>query len=383
MVVAAAAVAVVIAAATVGAGLVVDRSNRRPAPVPPAVVPSLGVSGGAQWVDRPRLTGQRGPGPPGLRLLVGGAAPAVIDARTGARTPLLALPVDDNHFARLLLVGNEVLALVHHKSGAPASIFNLNLTRPARFLGRADGAAAIRRGIVTATRTEDASLVQAMTLGGTVSWSRRIAGTVEVYGETRAGVLVLRVPSPARTPRGELRLLDPATGADRRPLATALRVVAVGSRLVAFLGGDCAMRCPLYLADVSNGRRWIVPTPDQRVPLSGAFSPDERRLALSFYGLHEFESRPRREGFVAVLDVESARYTRVPGVATPSKQAADVAWSADGRYLTVGVKWPDHEHFAVWPAAGGELTVLTAVLPAPSSRVDLHVLSGWWASPAR
>src|SRR5207244_1552391 len=97
------------------------------------------------------------------------------------------------------------------------------------------------------------------------------------------------------------------------------------------------------------------------------------RLALSFAGVPGDDAGPPEAGSVAILDLRTGRKAYVPGLTTPNAEHADVAWSADGRWLALGVKYPDQERIAVW-RPGQDVLILPTVLAGQPTTATLSVL---------
>jgi hypothetical protein len=207
-------------------------------------------------------------------------------------------------------------------------------------------------------------------------WS--LPGDVDPLRDTPAGLVVAQYPH-ALTGDAELLLLDRQTGAVRRRLAHDGYAVATDDRSIAWVPNGCEPYCPLIRTELTTGTARRYRMPDRREPAAGAFAPDGQRLALSFSGvpgepgLLADPGAPARPGFAAVLDLRTSALTSVPGLATPTAEHADLTWSADGRWLVLGVKRPDEELIAVW-RPDSELIILPLTLPGEPTTATLAAL---------
>jgi len=185
-------------------------------------------------------------------------------------------------------------------------------------------------------------------LAGRTHWSRRLPrGEWPVHG-TDYGLLVTHDEGP-RTPGLELRLVDARSGRVLRGFGPAGYVVAAGAGQVAWTDADCdAAHCQLLAADVRSGATRRYPLPPRHFIMNGVFSPDERRLALGFAGSHPEVAGTFEHGFAMVLDLDTGRSVRVPGVAPTTKQLPAMAWTPNGDWLAFALDWPDHQHLAFW-----------------------------------
>jgi hypothetical protein len=200
-------------------------------------------------------------------------------------------------------------------------------------------------------------------------WSR--LGKAEPLRDTPAGLVVAQHPEVGDD--AELLLLDRRTGLMRRSLGHAERVVATDDRSVAWTPGRCDPDCLLIRTELATGAARGYRMPGRREPEEGAFAPDGQRLALSFSGTLADTGTPAEPGFAGILDLRTSALTSVPGLATPPSNHADVTWSAEGRWLVLGVKWPEEELIAIW-RPGSEVTILPLALPGEPTTATLTAL---------
>jgi hypothetical protein len=137
-------------------------------------------------------------------------------------------------------------------------------------------------------------------------------------------------------------------------------VVAATSTQAAWTSYRCVAHCALTVLDLPTGHRRTIPLPPDFYPGHAVFSPDGRRLAIAYYGLHPQQAGGPAPGFVEVRDVADAGTVRIPGVATAVKQSAEMAWTPDGTGLALSVGFPDTDtrRVGLWPISGGPVRVL-------------------------
>jgi hypothetical protein len=332
----------------------------------------------------PELAGVRTPGPGGLRLLAGGGSLTLLDAATGVRSPVAGVPVPPGWEVTQLLpvAGGTLVVVAPDQSGTEYGVGRVYLLRPRRppvEVLRADQVvASARPGRVWAFLYSrgpgnDAVLVEA-TPRGRLLRRRPVPENWQLLADTGTGLLMAayRQEGP-----GELTIRDPVSLRVGRSVGPVTEVVAATPRLAAWTGPSCAERCDLIVGDPRDDRRKTFRLDANFGVGRAVFSPDERQLAIAYYGGHGFD-RPATAGFVEVLDLGTGRRTRVPGVATSEKQAADVCWSSDGRWLGIGVRWPEqgYQRLAVWPVSGGPVVELPGGLPVSYASALLAMTSG-------
>ena len=297
----------------------------------------------------PRVTGTRGAGPAGLRLLVSGAVPQVLDAHTGRSGPVPGLRLGRYEAARLQLV----------PGGLVATIGTATTVGPRSVLLATAGGRPVQLGTdvrVTPARRGGELYVSSYGPGGTSVLVTARSGQVRAYWaqpglvtpqqDTAAGLLVARSDS-AGTSGADLALVDPSTGELRRALAAGRIAIAVGPAAVAHIPADCGRDCPLTVTRLADGSSRDYRTPDAGAPSRGAFSPDGRWLALGVPGQYLNGRLTIRPGFAAVLDLAGGGTVRVPGVETPAERTADLSWWGPDR-LVLGVWWDDRGEVALW-----------------------------------
>ena len=283
------------------------------------------------------MAGGRGVGPAGLRAVVGGSEPAVLDLHTGDLEPLSGLDLGTGESASPRPVrGGLVVSL--SREGVSGRTVLLRPGRPPAPLGTDVRVTPLRTGelLVTSYAPRSARWGRYATRPGSggpggarpACWSRRgtprrpAGRAVGQPGQHRRATCCCSTPAPASRGGG-----SPPDGSSS----------ATGDTVVAHLPADCGLDCPLAVTDLTGGRSRDYPTPDPGPPATGRFSPDGRRLALAVPGHYFSGQRSVRPGFVAVLDLATGAVVRVPGVETPAARIADVDWAPDGRLLVLAV----------------------------------------------
>jgi len=331
---------------------------------------------------RPTLTGVSAGGPSGLRLLVGGGSLSVVEAVTGARSTVGVSVPPGGAVTQLLSVAGGILVVVQQdQPGGDSGPGSVHLLRPGRgpveVLAADEVVASARPGrfwafVYPRRQGSKATFIEATT-GGQLLSTRPVPAGWQLLADTGDGLLVAayRQEGP-----GELMTVDPVSLRVRRVLEPITYVAAATPRMAAWTGLGCTDTCDLVVGDLRDGRRRTFRLA-MHAGISAVFSPDERQLAIAYFGQHGDE-RTRRPGFVEVLDLVTGRRTRVPGVATPEKQAAEVCWSRDGRWLGIAVRWPEegYQRVGIWPVAGGRVVELPVPLPARYSSALLAVTRG-------
>jgi hypothetical protein len=323
-------------------------THRYPVELPRAAAPTPEETFGD---GLPRVTGDPTAGPAGLRLLVSGAFPRVVDAHTGLAVPVPGLRLGPDEGARLQQVPGGLVATV----GTPTTVRSRSLLLPA------GGGRAVKLGEdvrVTPTWRGRDLLVSSYGPPGTSvlvtdraghvrsSWVR--AGLVTPLRDTAAGLLVAQSAS-AGSSGADLALVEPRSGDLRRRLARGRIAVAAGPTSVAHVSATCGRDCAVTVTELAGGRSRDYRTPDDGSPSRGEFSPDGRRLALAVPGQYLNGRLTVRPGFAAVLDLTSGEVRRVAGVETPAERVADLSWWGRDR-LVVGVWWEDRARVALWSA---------------------------------
>jgi len=343
----------------------------RPPDEPPAI--DVAARDGPRLGSGPRLSGRVGLGPPGLRLLVDRAEPRVVDVHTLAVTPVPGLQLPPGQPARVVQLGRGRLAAVAPLYGRHGGTYLVRPGRPPKLLRGVGMVVPGRDGtLVVAVSRLGASTVTGFDAAHRVRWQWSRRGTVDPLRDTPAGLVVASYRT-ATVAYPQLQVVDRRTGTVRRRLGEARRALAVDDRSVAWLPARCGLDCPLVRTELAVGTTRGYRLPERRVPAAAAFAPDGRHLALSFPGV-PVSTRPwAKPGFVAVLDVRTGALTRVAGLSTPASQHVDVTWSADGRWLVLGVSWPEQELIALW-RPNSRLVIVPLALPGGPATARLTAL---------
>jgi hypothetical protein len=315
---------------------------------------------------------QVGPGPRGLRLLVGGASPRVVDGATGDATLLEVPTAGPRAPVWLIPTGNAVLAFViplppgpigslgdpapqlPDLAALPRVAYLLHPGQPAIRLGWADdGIPAHDGGVILTLHTRSGAVLSGVTANGTKRWQRRIPAGVDVLADTGSGLLVRSATGSAGVdPVGPLELVDPATGAHRRRLTgTAAAVLASRGDEVAWLSpAPCPPDCRVRVTDVTTGVTRAIGDRLPGTPISGAFAPSGRLLALTFGPSVDGPGGGANiypDGLVDLVDVGTGRVSVVHGYSSGLYPAAWVEWTPDGRLVVMALSTVGRERVKV------------------------------------
>jgi hypothetical protein len=323
----------------------------------------------------PRLTGERGQGPPGLRVLVSGRYPQIIDTSIAHETPVPGLQLKEGERAALQAVpAGTVAAITSPRTSQVRTVLLRATGGPLVPLGNDVNVVPAERGsdLLVATGQPGSTRVAVTAPSGQVRRSWTAGGRLVPLRDTTAGLVVLQVADLQVT---ELRLLDPRTGATRRRIAVGAIVVTVGPASIAYVSNSCPRQCPVTVTQLADGRSrdYLMPA-DTGNPARGAFSPDGRWLALGVPGQYRNGRLVVVPGFAEVLDLRSGAVVTVPGVATAAERSADLSWF--GPTLVLGVWSDERGQVGAWtpgrPADG--LVVLPADPPGDEALSSVTVL---------
>jgi hypothetical protein len=198
--------------------------------------------------------------------------------------------------------------------------------------------------------------------GGARRWQRRVPGALDLVRDTPYGTLTLGFDASATD--GLLRLGDPRTGRVRRDFGRTGFALAASDRQVAWRAPGCERpACPISVADLASGTVKTVHLPAGYTSV-GTFSPDGRKLAIGFQGLHEQDPTPirRRDGYVAVVDLATGRWVRAPGLTTGPKSSPAPVWTPDGSELLVVAADDGAGRVVRWRPGADRITVLPTEL---------------------
>jgi len=321
----------------------------------------------------PRLTGENTAGPAGLRVLVSGRYPQIIDLAVGHGGPVPGLE----------LVAGQRAALQAVPAGTVAAITGPGTSRVRTVLVRRTGSpvqlgfdvtvvpARTGTDLFVATRNSGSTSVALTAADGKVRRRWTAGGTLTPLRDTAAGLVAGQVGD---LQGAQLRLLDPATGAERRRLATGRIPVAVGPAAVAHVSATCVRDCPVTVTRLADGVSRDHPMPaGTGNPARGAFSPSGRWLALAVPGQYRNGRLVVIPGFAEVLDLATGTVTRVPGVETEAERSADLSWY--GPTLVLGVWSSERGQVGAWtPGRAGGLAILPGDPPGDEALSSLTVL---------
>lgn len=341
---------VVAAAVWLGAGGTPSRSSRAPtsSPVPQSSAPVAGATPGP-WPtasgacgsdpELPIVSSTRPRTPTGLTLLVGSDALRAVDFDTG--TALVTERLRPGDYIWSIAAGGYALTTRCHpgvqrliRPNGPADVVDGQVM--------VDGERAY--DVVSPDDTHPRGSLTLLDGGMTVDLPRDFAPLA-----ITSGVVVGLLSNGA-----VVGLVDARTGAVRARLGEG-SVLAAGSGAVFWTTGcdiSVARPCVLHRRDVRGGsvRSYALP----RAPgfALGAVSADGSSLA---FPLQRATLDPRFDAGhplpptdVAVLDVRTGVVRVVPGVELPAKTAPALLYSADGRWLVIGLDAGTRTRLLAW-----------------------------------
>jgi hypothetical protein len=320
-----------------GGGVGTDRPSAADRSPGVRVRPAPARTGPPPPVARYQLDGVPGVGPAGVRMLVGGRDPAVLDAGTGR---LAALPISKGRgdVAELDSAGGTTTVLLRNANRLRVRAVAVDRTGRAVRLGQVLDVVPMRDGTVLAEDCTGPGGTGPCTLTGyaatgVVRWKRSVPRQLDLVRDTPYGLLVRSYQGDRG---GVVRLEEPRSGAVYRVIGRTYAVIGADDRQVVFVPAACGSDCGLTLGDLATGASRFLPEIPGN-PSVAAFSRDGRRLAIGYAGMlpDDPNTSPRRDGYVAVLDLDPSvdHVQLVPEVTTGPASAALPVWSPDGRLL--------------------------------------------------
>ena len=176
---------------------------------------------------------------------------------------------------------------------------------------------------------------------GTLAGFRdEVIGTTSVAGDPNAPFMI-RAFVPLT---GTLGLsLGPATSA------------AVQGNVVLWTPATCSGSCPIHRYDLATGRQGVTARPAHRVASvwGAVISPDGRTAAVLRPGATPgpyASDHPGNPNEVVTVDLASGAVVSVPGLLMWEKAAPGLAFSADGRWLMMGLDDGTEVRLLLWRA---------------------------------
>lgn len=344
-------------------GYVVTHRYPAPAPGGPAASPAVPPA-----PDPVALTGRAGSGPAGLRVVVNGVRPLIVDLHTGSVQRVTGPPGEASRRPFLYAVPiRGGLILYDEPADGTATSY---LQRPGRRLERVvtDGWAIPGedgRSLITFVyrRGSRGPIVGGRTLDGRTLWHWQASELLTLQRDTPYGLVVQR--SDPQAPA--VRLVRRETGQVLRTFSGP--AVAVGERWLAQVRPGCGSNCRLVLRRLDTGTTRQFPLPAEPAPAYARFSPDERYLALTFPAGPEPGAPSQRAGWVSVLDLRTGALLPVDGLTTPGSRRPILDWSADSRWLVVGAQDGDLLRLGVW-APDRQREPITVIPPVRTDRAE-------------
>lgn len=294
----------------------------------------------------------------GLRLLVAGVPPFVLDIDTGTVTNAQDVPPLQGGVLWIVSVGGKAAVIVAAEVISDASLYAMRASGASvAYLGRGSGVwpSSDRRSVWIQRH---------------VSGSRCTLRQVGLQGEALRTPRAFPCATTSDPSGGSLglvvnrtRVVSPYTG--RLMLRARWGIVAVaGKKLV--LNGPARR---LTLLDAATGAqrrlRWpsVVGGLDQP-----AVDPSGRFIALAF-GDPAWNGGPQQALDIWLLDTKTAKLTQVPGMpALVSLKRTSMAWTDDGRLVLLAEEGGGRDIVAVWRPGERDLGVATVNLPSDRSR---------------
>lgn len=355
-----AVVAVVLAVLAVRA----DRPRSQRPPDAAAVVPPAPT--GPSWpAPVEQLTGVPGAGPTGVRLLLAGRQPGVLDVGADRFTPLHdALQMGGDAYVVLGRGAGFTAASVFFSPDefGRASLLRDDGTRV--LLGAVRQVLPMRDGtvlVVSCVPGSGTCVLSSRDRSGVARWWRAHPPEVSLLADTPYGVLTVVRHGDGF---GALRLQDARSARVLRLLGRTQVVLAVSDRQVAFQELDCEPGCPVFVVRLADGVARAVPAPVGRL-VTGAFSPDGTRLAVGVPGLGPDDPFPaaERAGYAVVVDLAKRRWVVVPGLRTGAEVTPLPVWTPAGDRLLVVAGIAGATRVASWRPGDRVLTILPTRLP--------------------
>jgi len=330
---------------------------------------SLSPSQSSGMHVEPRLAGVPAAVPGGVRLVIGGRRPAVLGAGAPAlrRVPMPA----GWEVARVTTMAAGLLVAIQRlqqSDTAPTSrIYLLRPDGSAVLIAAANQAVAgfdgkviftLRAATTVPEPGNPPQVLSEVSLTGRILHRRTVPAWFDLQVDTAAGLLI----AVYRPPDGptDLRIVDRSTLAVRHRLGKTNYVLTASPTRAAWVTAGCTTAYRLVAANLATGARQTITLASGYSAGAAAFSPNGRRLAVSYYGRHPGSPGGAAPGVVDVVALTTGHRQRLPGVATGIKQAADLSWTIDGQWLAVAVGWPDSDfrRIGLWPATAGPIHLL-------------------------
>jgi hypothetical protein len=319
--------------------------------VPGAAIGPRGVAGGRPPEPTPRLRLMRG-----VRLPVAGPRPFWFWPATGRAEPIGGLPVTGAGYTFLRVAGGWVLMRgVFARPAcdicmeAPLPVYFLaDRASAARWAGTADAvaSAATFGGLwLTSYRQGDDPGHVAVTArevganGHPLGRPVRLPAGYAIEGATGHGLVLVPVASPDGP--AAFLLWNPRAGQVSRRFGT---VLAVSARQIAWLP-RCARRCVVEVADVVTGRVIVVRQQAGQVPVSGAFSPDGRYLAVQAGAGNTGSGAATR---LFVVSLRTGQVAAMPGTRASAGALVAFGWPDDTDTLVAALSFPAKLELAAW-----------------------------------
>jgi hypothetical protein len=298
-------------------------------------------------------------GPTGLRLLVAGNPPRLLDVDRGTSRRVGGLPAGEDGFGvaplgdGAVVTGDREVFVLPRGAGRATPVGNgINA------VASLDG-----RGVWLLEHGRRCTLREVGLEGRARRSPMRVPCGTGLLADTPSGLLVWIDEADGDQ---RLALLDPGTGhpvGRYAPVARHAEVHGVAGDLV-LSAGPARHAGPFTLTDRRTGARHKLarPTPRGQAGL-GQLSPDGRLLAVEFADV----SWDRVKGQVSdiwLLDLPTRRWRRLPGMPLiTAVKFMSMEWTGDGRLVLVGDFDRFGEAMAVWRPGQDQLAIKRLDLP--------------------
>lgn len=294
------------------------------------------------------MTGRPLPRTSGLRLLLGGVAPAWLQVPSGRTEPIAGLPGHGKGYLTYPARGGWAAQPnlppplgCETCASAPQPVYYIADGSPvARRIGTSNAQPApaadpgalwlmsYRRGADMSTA---AATAQEVSAAGTALGPRlRLPAGYTIHQGTRAGLLLVQVKADSGPFPYEL--WDPGT---QRVTRSFVNVIAVSPAQIAWVPA-CTDSCQVHVLDLSDGQVREISLPRRSTSDQGAFSPDGQLLALVVTSGVSANGNPARNQLM-VATVASGWIAAVPGSTLGYGIGVDFGWQPGSRRLIADV----------------------------------------------
>lgn len=318
------------------------------------------------------LRGVRLTGSTGLKLLVAGDPPVLLDVDTGRITPVGGLDVHGSPVLSVLAVGQNAVVWLDRRTpatrGPTAEIYlvrhdGTTATRIATAWGVAPAANGHAVWLTSFTDARHCDLRE-VALSGRELRSRQLPCSTRLI-DGGSGALLVQGSS----------VVDPLTS---RTLLRTAAVWAVAGRYALTDAGCCR---PLTLTDIRSGARRRLPWPSQIGSTDqAAVQPNGKLVAVDFAD-PAYQGSGTQVTDAWLLNPATARLQHLPDMpAAVALKFTSMSWTNDGRLVWLA-QTDGHNVVAVWRPGQKQIAVRRVQLPVRDNGSDTFVV--WASAPTR